>query len=72
VPLPRSTPRRTLIRKFRNLGFEGPRSGKRHPFMQRGKLKVRITNQHEGDIDVSLLSEVLKQAGISEEDWLNA
>jgi hypothetical protein len=61
-----------LIRKFRSLGFEGPRRGKKHPFMQRGKLKVRITNPHEGDIDISLLGEILDQAGISDEEWLNA
>jgi hypothetical protein len=40
--------------------------------MQRGSLKQRIPNPHEGDIDVSLLSEILRQAGISHDDWINA
>ena len=31
-----------LIRKFRTLGFEGPISGGRHPFMKKGKFKIHI------------------------------
>lgn len=70
MALPRSTPRRVVIRKFRRLGFEGPQSGGRHAFMKRGALKVRIPNQ---DIeDVSLLREILRQAGISEDEWTAA
>ena len=69
VPLPRSTPRRILIQKFRGLGFEGPVPGGRHSFMKRGTLKVRIPNAHEGDVGVSLLSEILKQAGLTPEEW---
>lgn len=72
MTLPRSTPRRTLIRKFRSLGFDGPYSGGRHAFMQRERLKVRIPNEHADDIGVSLLREILRQAGISHEDWIAA
>ena len=71
MPLPRQTPRRELIRKFRTLGFEGPHGGGKHPFMKKGKLKVRVSNPHGEDIGVDLLKRVLKQAGISENEWLS-
>jgi predicted RNA binding protein YcfA (HicA-like mRNA interferase family) len=58
-----------LIRYLRQLGFSGPRSGGRHSFMQRGRQKVPIPNQHQGDISRPLLLEILRQAGISREEW---
>jgi len=64
--------RRELIRKFRNLGFEGPFSGGKHQFMIRGSQKIRIPNPHVGDIHISLLNEILRQAGLSKEDWEKA
>lgn len=60
---------RKLVQKFRWLGFDGPYSGGRHLFMVKGKLKVRIPNPHHGDISKPLVSEILKQADISDEDW---
>ncbi len=42
MPLPQQTPHRELLRKLRDLGFEGPLPGGRHPFMQKGKLKLHI------------------------------
>ena len=64
--------RRELIRRFRGLGFEGPVSGGRHPFMQKGSLKVHIPGEHRGDISVALQREILRQAAISVEEWENA
>lgn len=61
--------RKELIRKFRTLGYSGPFSGGRHQFMIKGRHKIRIPNPHLGDIDVSLLKEILRQAGISHEEW---
>lgn len=63
--------RRELIRRLRSFGFEGPFSGGRHSFMRKGQLKLRIPNPHEGDISVPLLKEILRQAGITEENWGN-
>ena len=60
---------RKLIQRFRKLGFDGPYSGGRHLFMVKGELKVRIPNLHPGDISKHLLSEILRQASISKEDW---
>jgi len=62
-------PRRELIRKFRALGYSGPFSGGKHQFMAKGSQKIRIPNPHIGDISLSLVKEILRQAGISNEDW---
>jgi predicted RNA binding protein YcfA (HicA-like mRNA interferase family) len=64
-----SLSRNELIRRFRVLGFTGPFSGGRHQFMVKGRLKVRIPNPHVGDIDVSLVKEILRQAGIDAKTW---
>jgi len=41
--------------------------------MVRGSLKVRVPNPHGTDeIHVSLLSKILEQAGISQDDWTSA
>jgi len=62
--------RRELLRKLRMLGYEGPFSGGRHQFMVKGDLKIRIPNPHRaGDVGDSLLSQILRQAGISKADW---
>ena len=70
MALPRSTSRRDLIKRFRELGFEGPMTGGHHAFMIKGALKVRIPNPHQADIGVALLKEILRQAGISDDEWL--
>lgn len=62
--------RKELIRRFRNLGYKGPFSGGRHQFMIKDRKKIRIPNPHKGkDVHISLLSEILRQARISKEDW---
>jgi predicted RNA binding protein YcfA (HicA-like mRNA interferase family) len=60
---------RKLVQKLRRLGFDGPYSGGRHLFMVKGRLKLRIPNPHRGDVSKDLLAEILRQAGISAEDW---
>ncbi len=68
---PRLTPvsRRDLIRRLGILGFIGPRAGSKHEFMQRDRLKIRLPNPHSGDIDPTLLRDILKEADISREQW---
>jgi predicted RNA binding protein YcfA (HicA-like mRNA interferase family) len=61
--------RRKLISTFRKLGFDGPYSGGRHQFMIRRDVTVRIPNPHGRDIGVALLTRILRQAGISREEW---
>jgi len=60
------------VQKFRRLRFDGPYSGGRHLFMVRGELKVRIPNPHRSDISRHLIVEILRQAGISYDEWNNA
>ena len=41
--------------------------------MVKGKLKIRVPNPHKsGDITDSLLHEILRQAGISNDEWNKA
>jgi predicted RNA binding protein YcfA (HicA-like mRNA interferase family) len=68
--MPGPISRRELIRKFRSLGFAGPIAGKRHQFMKKEKLKVRIPNPHKkADVSQALLKEILRQARISSAEW---
>lgn len=67
--MPRHISWRKLVERFRDLGFEGPYSGGRHLFMVKGSLKVHIANPHNGDISGNLVSEILRQAGISAKEW---
>jgi predicted RNA binding protein YcfA (HicA-like mRNA interferase family) len=70
--MPAPISRKELIRKFIQLGYSGPFSGGRHQFMIKGNLKIRIPNPHIGDINVGLVKEIIRQAGISLQDWENA
>jgi predicted RNA binding protein YcfA (HicA-like mRNA interferase family) len=63
--------RKELIRKFRALGYSGPFSGGKHQFMIKGNQKIRIPNPHLSDIGTGLVREILRQAGVSLEDWDN-
>ncbi len=58
-----------LVRRLRLLGFQCPYSGGRHLFMIRGTFKLRIPNPHKGEISKGLLAEILRQGGISRDDW---
>jgi hypothetical protein len=55
---------------MRELGFEGPFEGGKHPYMVKGTLVLTLPNQHRSDLSVDLLSRLLRQAGISREQWL--
>jgi predicted RNA binding protein YcfA (HicA-like mRNA interferase family) len=69
VPRFGTTRRRDLIRYLQQLGFQGPFSGAKHQFMVRANLRLRIPNPHQEDIGRNLLAEILRQAGISRDDW---
>ena len=62
--------RRELVERFKELGFDGPYSGGKHPQMRRGNLTIIIPNSHQGDISVGLLRRILQQANVSKEEWL--
>jgi predicted RNA binding protein YcfA (HicA-like mRNA interferase family) len=62
-------PRRELITRLRRLGFEGPYAGGRHGLMVRGRRRLVLPNVHGHDIGVDLLTRVLRQAGVTREEW---
>lgn len=61
--------RKDLIRALRRAGFDGPYSGGKHPFMIKDSLTLTLPNPHQGDIGRELLARILRQAGISREEW---
>ena len=69
--MPRLGPvkREELVRYLRTLGFEGPYSGRKHQFMIKGVIRLRLPNPHQRDIGRELLSRILKQAGIDRDAW---
>jgi len=72
--MPRLDPvsRRELVRKLKILGFEGPFPGGNHQWMRRGGLRLTIPNPHGGAIDPGLIRRILRQAGITLDEWINA
>ena len=62
--------RRKFIQRLQQLGFEGPYAGGKHPQMKRGSLTLIIPNEHQADIGPGFLQLLLKQAGISRDEWL--
>ena len=61
--------RRDLLRCLKQLGFEGPFSGGRHQFVVKGDVTLRVPNPHQSDIGRDLLARILRQAGISRQEW---
>lgn len=61
--------RKDFIARLRALGFSGPFAGAKHEFMERGALKVRLPNPHEGDITPGLPRRILRDSGVSKEEW---
>lgn len=61
-----------LVRKLKRFGFIGPFIGGRHPYVIKGNLVLTIPNPHKGDIGISLLVKILKQARINKDEWINS
>ncbi|MFA5416692.1 MAG: type II toxin-antitoxin system HicA family toxin [Methanoregula sp.] len=59
-----------LVRRLKMFDFDGPFQGGKHPYMIHGALVLTIPNPHRTEISVDLLVKILRQAGISREDWL--
>ena len=69
--MPKPVSRRELIRKLRQAGFNGPFSGGRHQFMERGRFRLILPNPHGKDIGASLLSRIARDIGISSKEFEN-
>ena len=69
--MPRLGPikRTDLISHLRRLGFTGPFAGRKHQFMARDDVTVRLPNPHRGDIGRELLARILRQAHVDLEEW---
>jgi predicted RNA binding protein YcfA (HicA-like mRNA interferase family) len=61
-----------LVRSLRKLGFDGPYRGGKHPYMVKGDVVLTLPNPHREMIGSDLLARVLKQGGISRDEWLRA
>jgi len=72
--MPKLSPEKPLvvIRKLRQLGFDGPFGGGRHVFMRHPETRVKISVPvHQGhEIPVGTLAAIIKQAGLSTDEWL--
>jgi predicted RNA binding protein YcfA (HicA-like mRNA interferase family) len=66
-----SCSRSDLVRKLKHLGFEGPFSGGKHSYMKREKYRQIIPNPNGKEISSEFIKEILKQANISQDDWLS-
>lgn len=61
-----------MIKRLRNLGWDGPLAGGKHQFMVKGAMKLPIPNPHGGVLTVGMVSEILKETGIRREEWISA
>jgi len=58
-----------LIRKLKNLGFDGPFVATRHQYMFQKSQKIFIPNLHGKDIGVPLLGRIIKQLDVTVEKF---
>lgn len=58
-----------LIGYLKQLGFTGPTKGGKHQHMKKDEFTITIPNPHKRDIGKELLARILRQAGISREEW---
>jgi len=64
--------RRELVRKLKDLGFEGPYPGGKHQWMRKDRIRIIVPNPHAGDVDPALIRRILQRVGISTEHWNQA
>ncbi len=55
---------------MRQLGFQGPYEGSKHPYMVRGEVAVTLPNSQWTEVSVDLLQRILQRAGVSRQEWL--
>lgn len=67
MALPATTNQRELITGFKKLGWLGPTPGGKHKLMRKGMRKQHLPHT---TIDRTKLKDLLKQAAISEQEWM--
>jgi predicted RNA binding protein YcfA (HicA-like mRNA interferase family) len=65
-----SVKRKEFVQRLRELGFAEPFSGGKHEIMRRGHQTIRLPNPHQSEISVDLLRRILRDSGISRDEWL--
>jgi len=62
-----------VIRKIKALGYEGPYGGSKHPILRHPKTGHKISvPYHKGrDIPVGTIRAIIRQLGITIEEWNN-
>lgn len=61
---------RGLIKGLKKFGWEGPYEGGKHPQMVKDENRLTIPNpKKRKDVPVGLLAQILREAGISHEEW---
>jgi hypothetical protein len=61
--------RQDLVFWLRRAGLKGPYDGGNHQYMMKGTQRVIFPNPHRGEISKAFLSRILRQAGVSREEW---
>ncbi len=69
--MPKPVKYREMLRRLRAAGWDGPLYRGPHPFMIKDGHRLTIPNPHYGEIDWSLMKRILRQAGISTQEWDN-
>lgn len=65
--------RRELVRRLGELGFGDPYIGSGHEYMTKGAIRIKLPNPHHGqDIGADLLARILRDSGISRDEWFSA
>jgi predicted RNA binding protein YcfA (HicA-like mRNA interferase family) len=60
-----------FVKRMRDFGFDGPYPGGKHLYMLKDNLRLVVPNPHRQIISVDLLMRILRQAGISREEWIS-
>ncbi len=50
-----------FVSRMKELGFEGPFYGGKHPKMKRGNQTIIIPNKHESEIGIGFLTRLLNK-----------
>jgi len=61
---------KTLVKRLKQFGFEGPFPGGKHLYMIKNEIRLTLPNPHRNEIGIDLLRKILKQAGISPDYFL--
>ncbi|MCS6918322.1 MAG: type II toxin-antitoxin system HicA family toxin [Fimbriimonadales bacterium] len=64
-------PAREVVRKLRALGYEGPFGGGKHSVMRHPETSVKISVpvHSSRDLPIGTLRAIVREAGVSVEEW---